>query len=374
MARIRLLKFIDKYFGAIAVRIMSNPFQFDKVKPLRSIMIIRPGGIGDAALMLPLIIEFKKSYPEVSIDILAEKRNHCIFAEFPGIRTVYQYDSPKQLIAAIRNSYDAVIDTEQWHRLSVVIAKICNPQLLIGFDTNERRRLLSHAISYSHDDYEATSFINLLVPIGITAMPINGEKWLDIPARLLEKANGLLGSVKGKTFITLFPGASIREKRWEKDKFKALSERINLSGFDVVIIGASEDRLIGEYILADANGLNLAGKTSLLETATVIQKSCMLISGDSGVLHLAAALGVPTVSLFGPSNIKKWAPKGNNHIVISKNLVCSPCSKFGYTPKCPINAKCMSDIAVDEVEAAVKKLIDSGKCKRSRCALTHNKR
>ncbi|MRR37660.1 glycosyltransferase family 9 protein, partial [bacterium] len=68
-------------------------------------------------------------------------------------------------------------------------------------------------------------------------------------------------------------------------------------------------------------------------------------------------LGIPTVSLFGPGRAKKWAPRGDNHIVVNKHLPCSPCTTFGYTPKCHINARCMADISVDEVEQAVMTLL-----------------
>jgi ADP-heptose:LPS heptosyltransferase len=107
-------------------------------------------------------------------------------------------------------------------------------------------------------------------------------------------------------------------------------------------------------------GLNLAGATTLAETAAVIKKSALLLSGDSGVLHIAVGLGVPTVSLFGPGRVKKWAPQGEHHIVINKELPCSPCTTFGHTPPCPIHAQCMRDISVDEVVTAVTMLLTSG--------------
>ena len=81
-------------------------------------------------------------------------------------------------------------------------------------------------------------------------------------------------------------------------------------------------------------GLILAGMTSLAETAAVIQKCALLVSGDSGVLHIAAGLGVPTVSIFGPGRVEKWAPQGEHHVVVTKRLTCSPCTMFGTTPPC----------------------------------------
>ncbi len=113
----------------------------------------------------------------------------------------------------------------------------------------------------------------------------------------------------------------------------------------------------GDRIINGMRGLNLAGRTSIIETAAIIDMSSVLLSGDSGVLHMGLGLGKPTVSLFGPSNTKKWAPRGDRHIVLNKKLFCSPCSKFGYTPICRFNAECMADITVGEVVGAVEKLL-----------------
>lgn len=135
-------------------------------------------------------------------------------------------------------------------------------------------------------------------------------------------------------------------------------------------MGGKEDRQQGDMIAGGGLGLNLAGLTSLPETAAVIQQSSLLLSGDSGVLHIAVGLGVPTVSLFGPGMVKKWAPQGDRHIVINKGLPCSPCTTFGTTPHCPIDTQCMRNITVDEVVNAVTMLLTSvgampsGCCKR----------
>ncbi|HEX9062768.1 MAG TPA: glycosyltransferase family 9 protein, partial [Clostridia bacterium] len=212
-------------------------------------------------------------------------------------------------------------------------------------------------IPYSHQDYEVQSFLNLLNPLGYVPPQETEYPFIHTPATLVNKVAKILRPLSGKNLIALFPGASIIEKRWEDDKFVALADRLSQKGFAVVVLGMANEKQIGEKMIAGRCGLSLAGKTSLLETAAVILQSKMLISGDTGVLHIAAGLGVPTVSLFGPSNIEKWAPKGEQHVVLSRHLPCSPCSEFGYTPKCPVNGRCMSEITVDDVVTAVEKLL-----------------
>jgi ADP-heptose:LPS heptosyltransferase len=136
-----------------------------------------------------------------------------------------------------------------------------------------------------------------------------------------------------------------------------VAELLAAFGIPVVVVGGSEDRRQGEEIVSGGKGLNLTGRTSLSETAAVIQRSVLLLSGDSGILHIAVGLDKPTVSLFGPGRARKWAPRGERHIVINKGLSCAPCTTFGTTPPCPIGAKCMGDITVDEVFNAVTVLL-----------------
>jgi ADP-heptose:LPS heptosyltransferase len=181
--------------------------------------------------------------------------------------------------------------------------------------------------------------------------------FLFVPDNAIKKAEILLGDMVNKPYVALFPGASIAERRWGWERFRGVAEQLHTKGTYIVIVGGKDDVSDGESIIAGEFGLNLSGKTSLAETAAVMDKSLLLISSDSGILHMGVGLGKPTVSLFGPGIAKKWAPRGDKHIVINKNLSCSPCTKFGYTPKCPFNARCMSEISAEEVVAAVNRLL-----------------
>jgi len=127
------------------------------------ILVIRPGGIGDAALLYPLLGTLKGHFNNSEIDVLAEKRNSGIFAGCPYISELFLYDSGtlKVLYKTFKKRYDIVIDSEQWHRLSAVVARLTRAPIRVGFATNSRSELFSHAVSYSHDQYEVFSFLNL---------------------------------------------------------------------------------------------------------------------------------------------------------------------------------------------------------------------
>ena len=323
----------------------------------RRLLLIRPGGIGDAVLLVPAILALKKKYPHAEITVLAERRNGAAFALCPAADRVLFYDAAGGLLRAMRGGYDVVIDTEQWHRLSAVVARLAGARISIGFATNERRRLFSHGVGYSHDDYEAASFFHLLAPLGIAPSDRLPPPFLAVPGAALARADALIAPLSGTRFVTLFPGASIAERRWGGERFAAVAKRLAAGGVPVVVLGGRDEADEGELVVRGAGGLNLAGVTTLAETAAVIARSALLLSGDSGILHIAVGLGIPTVSLFGPGIEAKWGPKGAGDTVLNKRLPCSPCTRFGTTPRCPTRARCLSEITVAEVAAAVAELL-----------------
>jgi ADP-heptose:LPS heptosyltransferase len=352
-----LLKKIDGAVGSLLARFWPrlSGGSFPPTNP-RSLLLIRPGGIGDAVLLVPTINALKKEYPDCQITILAERRNGATFVLCPDVSQVLLYDRPQQLFAAVGQRYDVVIDTEQWHRLSAVMSRLICSDFKIGFATNERKRLFNVTVPYAHEDYEANSFLRLVEPLGIENQEVE-YPFLKVPEDIARKAKPKLESLAGQAFVALFPGASIPERRWGAEKFHRLGVWLNEQGLAVVVVGGGQDREVGKTILAGCQGLNLAGSTSLAETAAILQRSSLLVTGDSGVLHMAVGLDVPTVSLFGPGIADKWAPRGEKHSVLNKNLPCSPCTRFGTTPPCPDGGRCIQEISVDEVASAVATLL-----------------
>lgn len=355
------LKSVDRIIGSLAIRLTPPPLvRSFPVSDIRSILVIRPGGIGDAALLAPTIYTLQQRYPLAHIHILAEKRNGGTFSLIPGIARLRLYDTPTGLIETLRTRYDLVIDTEQWHRLSALIARLTRAPVLIGFDTNERRRMFTHTVPYSHDAYEADSFLHLVEPLGVEYRRDETEKFLFPPDDAQRLATRLLHNVGGDPFVTIFPGASIRERQWGSDRFRNVVRKLEENGLRSVIVGGPSDRSQAEDIVTGCSALNLAGCTTLAGTAAVIASSRLLLSGDSGVLHIGVGLGVPTVSLFGPGIASKWAPRGPRHMVLDRGLSCSPCTRFGTTPPCPRNVSCLSGIMPEEVADAILHMTESG--------------
>lgn len=357
ITRIALLKALDSLLGRLLVAVAAQlPHRAERFDTPKSILLIRPGGIGDAVHLVPAIRAIRAKFPAAETTVLAERRNAAVFELCPHMNQVLLYDHLPDFISVVQNAYDLVIDTEQWHRLSAVVTRLINAPVSIGYATNERSRLFTHPVAYSQEEYEMESFFHLLAPLGMHESE-TPERFLALPATAATNALRLLEPVGEKKFVTIFPGASIPERRWGADRFRSVAELLAAFGIAVVVVGGKEDREQGDMIVAGGTGLNLAGRTSLAETAAVIDKSALLVSGDSGVLHIAVGLGKPTVSLFGPGRARKWAPRGSIHTVINKGLPCSPCTTFGTTPRCPTNADCMKKIGADEVFNAVAVLL-----------------
>jgi heptosyltransferase II len=351
---IKLLKWIDALVGrSISICLPAAKNRQVSVDPGR-FLVIRPGGIGDAVLLIPALLALKDYYPEAEITVLAERRNCAAFALCPVVDGMLRYDVPSELLKAMRGGFDVVIDTEQWHRLSAVVARLTGAPVSIGFATNDRQRLFTHRVDYSHEQYEAYSFIDLLAPLGITPPKTLRVPFLAIPKPAAGQAVELLAPLAGKKFVAIFAGASIAERRWGGERFASVARALAAYGVSVVVVGGSDDAAEGDLIVAMGGGLNLAGKTSLAETAAVIARAALLLSGDSGVLHLAVGLGIPTVSLFGPGIEDKWGPKGEGDRIINRHFPCSPCTLFGTTPACHFRGHCLSEITPQAVTDAVK--------------------
>ncbi|WP_051361067.1 glycosyltransferase family 9 protein [Desulfuromonas sp. TF] len=350
-----LLKLVDNFFGRFLTSCLPPP---NSLIPgsLSSILLIRPGGIGDALLLSMTVAALHKYFRDATIDVLAEKRNARAFALMPGIREVFTYDDPSDLCTILRRRYDIAVDTEQWHRLSAVVCRLVRSSIKVGFDTNERRRMFTHPIPYLPDQFESESFFNLLGPLGIADDFLTNNDLLIVPEAAQQKVASILSDIKQLPLLALFPAASIQEKRWDPRKFREFVWWCNENELQVVILGGKHDRALGEYVAA-RNALNLAGLTSLEESAAVMEKAAIVVSGDSGMLHLAFCLDRPTVSIFGPSNDIKWAPRGSKHIIVKRGLSCSPCSRFGNTPKCLKGVQCLQEISVEEVIAATEALL-----------------
>jgi len=326
----------------------------------KHILIIRPGGIGDAALLIPSLKALRKASPGVQVEVLCEPRNRGIFSSSPFVDRIFNYRDFKDLVHVQKRRYEMVIDTEQSHFLSTILASKFRRSTLVGFATNGREAVYGIGIEYSQEQYEMNCFSRLFEGAinGWSRHPFWDPPYFYPLPEEKRKVSKLLRGIR-RPIVCIFPGASIEERRWPTERWASVTEHLWSEGFQPVLLGGANERGLAHEITAQADCplMNFCGDLSLSETGALFERTKLLISTDSGILHLGVLSGVPTVSLFGPGIAKKWGPKGENHIILNKELPCSPCTRFGETPPCPMGAQCMTAIMVDDVIKATSELL-----------------
>jgi lipopolysaccharide heptosyltransferase II len=328
----------------------------DRTVPLppRRALVIRPGGIGDAVLFLPMLAELRRAWPQAEIDLLAEKRNAGVVRGLGLVDRVLLYDRfPGDLPRALAVRYDVVIDTEQYHRASAIVAFLTRAPRRIGFGTNVRRRLLTDPLPYDQSIYEARSFLELARRATGREPHWDPERpFLPLDADAVRFAEGVLAPLGDRPLVAIHPGASIPERRWPPERYAEVAAQLAGKGIGIVVLGGREDVQAAAVIaqrLAGQPAVNVAGQSTLAEAAALVSKVDVYVSADTGVLHLAYAVGTRTVHLFGPGVLSKWGPPGHRFRSIAADAPCSPCTVYGYTPPCNQGNVCMLRIEPDRV-------------------------
>lgn len=160
-----------------------------------------------------------------------------------------------------------------------------------------------------------------------------------------------------KPFVAFFPGAAYGSaKRWPVERFAELAYRLQKRfGFQPYILGSRRECFLGEIIEnIYPSVINLVGKTSLREAMAITAQANLAVTNDSGAFHIAIALDVPVVAIFGPTPVEKTRPFYGKISVVKKEVKCSPC-KYRV---CPFLHECMMEVMVDDVERAIEKLLE----------------
>jgi len=334
---------------------------------VKRILVIRPGGLGDAILLLPALIALQEAYPQAALVVLAEARNVQAFSLLPFSCRVMDYTCPVRFLSLLTGPpFDLVIDTEQWYGLSALVARMVRGRFRLGFGTNPRARCFHGAVDYSHHEYEVEAFFRLLEPLGIEPP----DWWEMVHFRFreghpysdpsLSGGREVRGSGRSGLLAALFPGASHPSRRWGRERFLEVAQFLVGKGWKVVVVGGPEEVDDGAFIssrLSSDKVFDCTGSTSLVETAGVLSSCRFMVTADSGIMHLAWLLGVPTLSLFGPGIVEKWAPRGPQHLAVRLDLSCSPCTRFGMVSPCPHDYACMRELTSQMVMGALEEFL-----------------
>lgn len=335
--------------------------QIVKLAPSARILVIRPGGLGDAIMAVPLLRALRNAYPDSWITIICVKKNHPVLELLPFHNELVIMDEPRSVLTIIRNRYDVVLDLEPFRRISAVVAWCSGAPVRVGFDTGPRRVLYTHLVSYAHDNrFESANMAYQLRYLGIElADEESADLHFDLDLDARERANEILDQhrVQGR-LVAVAPGVLKPHHRWDMKKWAGVIESIVQSDPQVTIllVGGAADRPDTDEVLRQVAGrerlIDLVGKTSLTESLSLLERCETLLACDGGVVYMGAATGCATISLWGPGVMERFKPPGDRHIGVRMDYACIPCvtwDRLGEFPSCPYRRRCYNDLEASAV-------------------------
>lgn len=326
---------------------------------LHNILIIKPGAMGDLLQLTPTIRGLRKRFPDARIGILVGNNASIdLFRHHPDVADVLVYDRRGEhrsfsallsLWKKIRNcSYDLVINFQRSNLKTWFLTSAALPCRILTY--HKTRNMVIHAVR---------DHLKTVEPLGI--YPDGEQLDLYLAPEDRQHATALFEShgLDKRQVIAFNPGASHPVNRWGTAQFAALADRVsNELNAAVIIVGGGGDTPLAHDIdrLSGSHPLVLTGTTTLLQLGAVLEKSALLVSGDTGPMHMATAVRTPVIALFGAADPSRTGPTGSGHRVLqARDLACVPCR----SRKCnnTHHMGCMERITVDDVFEAVREML-----------------
>ena len=336
------------------------------------ILIVRVSALGDIVHALPVLAAIKRAKPDAQVDWLVEESYASILSIAHGlhrrviVRAKKSFESADAVsfggLLGYKNAasylwnqdYDVALDLQGLIK-SAIWARISFADRVIGFDPPNLREpqaafLYSQTVTPLDAKHVIQKNLSILSAIGITTtsmeMPMQPHASADTAAAI-DTAGGSRG------FIVLNPGAAWPNKRWPPERFGALAAALrDRTGLrSLVTWGPSERELANAVVSASAGAASLAPATSVSDLAVLMREAALVVSGDTGPLHIAAAMGTPLIGLYGPTWPERNGPWDPKDVVISRANACV----CHHKRQCLRGAPCINEITLDEVVAASQK-------------------
>ena len=331
-------------------------------------LVIRPGGVGDGLMAIPLLRTLRERFPQGRITVLCVKKSYEGIRYLPFIDDILVLDDLKKLfrnsLKLFTGNIGVVFDLEQFKRISSIVAYLTGAKTRIGFDTNNRRLLYTDLVAYFNDkQYESLNIARQLQVMGIT-LPHDSAIDMTFPLeeQYVEKGKSLLESysinLSQAFLVAVFPGVLKSHHKWKTDEFISLINKIleENGGAKVLIFGTKTDKAETNLVLEGVNNskrvIDLVGQGGFLDVLGLLKFCRVLVACDGGAVYMGAAMGCSTLSLWGPGVMERFKPPGDLNIGVRKDYACIPCvqyNRLGEFPKCPYNRKCLNELTAEEV-------------------------
>jgi heptosyltransferase II len=352
------------------------------VEKPRRILIRGTNWVGDAVMSIPAMREIRRIFPEARISLLVKPWVRDVYSTAEYLDEILNYDKSGahagwhgilRLASDLRaRHFDMAILLQNAFEAAWIVWLARIP-VRIGYARSGRSFLLTHACKIDpglRDLHQVCYYLGLLSSSGLRPpqfwnnpgsvhLPSIGTTDADrTSAKLLLRENGIR---EGDILVGLNPGASYGgAKRWLPERFAAVADGLaDRYRARIIVIGSESDRLAAAETASKMKHTSvvLAGRTTLGQLMGLLEEFHLFITNDSGPMHLAAALGVPQLAIFGSTSATATGPLHPQSKVIQKPVECNPC----FLRECPIDFRCMKRITVEDVLAEAEAKLDLGR-------------
>ncbi len=346
------LRAIDRYLGGALILFFAL-FKYRRKRAPENperIGLLKSSGIGDMVLLSAIVSDLRSAYPKAEIILFTTEANSGMSDLIEHTQAVsLDLSRPIQAIKQLRSSkLSILLEFDVWPKISGLLLFFSKAAFTAGhrIEKSFRHLLLDRWAPHLHSCHELENFRKLIVLIGIVPKAL--------PQIRVESA-----AMQNRIVLhTQAWGAKADLRLWPMEKWQALIRLLLERDFDICLTGSSREREKIEEICAPFEKpkvKSLAGKLSIKETAEWLAASRALVSVDTGIMHLGAAVGAPVVALHGPSRPERWGAIGNVRVV-RPNLDYTPCLSRGYEGRCTRNL-CMQAIETEAVLEALDDII-----------------
>lgn len=395
------MKLVDGTLGWVLAQLLASVAAFRGLRAPavpdrpRHILVLKFFGLGSIQLATPFLRALRSRYPEARIGFLTFSQNAEFVTlledvdEVCSVRTsnlrVFALDTFRVLGWMRRVGFDFVFDLEFFSKYSTILCYLSGATVRIGYGLADRWRaaLLTHSIPLRMDIHITDSFLEMGTIVGAEGpCELKPPVVTDVARAHVDGllARHGLDSCAPLVVVNVNAGEKSLLRRWPAERFATLVESLAGRGVAVALIGSPGERAYVDAVAAatvqasPGRVFNLAGTLGVEQLAALMERSAAVVSNDSGPLHLAVALGCPTVSFFGPETPTRYGPRGGAHSVFYRGPSCSPCIEpdAASSFRCPRGQECLVSIGSDEVLARVLEIVREarvpGSDGRYRCA------
>lgn len=331
----------------------------NNLKNMKKILVIDLLYMGDLIFATPFFRQLRKNYPDSKIDFIVNSNFYDLMKNTPYFNNIYAYNKNWSIKESWnfakklkKKNYDLGINIHgNWR--SVLLMHLIDADYNIGYGGDGKGLFLDKVIDTDSNQHMVESYLQFLEKMGLNRFE-DDKLELKLDDRANKRMNNFLNNnlddrYYNKRLIALNTGGTWPSKRWPKEKFAKLADEIKRNDNQIIFIGGpSDEERIDKIIemMENKDVINAAGKTTLKELAALVKKCDLVISNDSGPVHVSAAVNIPTITIFGPSDDKKFRPYGYKHKILKNDISCRPCGEH----ECPLeHHKCMEEIKVEDI-------------------------